>query len=144
MDLKLARACEGKAPSQGGLYVSEFRNELSNMYPEHADKIQNMTRTELTRFCKENSDISSEVKSAKDKYFKPNSPLNDDQKRICRCIMHTAKQSPRYNPYAICRASTKVAGQISCSSYFDYDNIPEQEGEDYARFKNKSVRELKE
>jgi len=142
MDLKLARACEGKAPSQGGLYLSEFRQKLSDMYPEYTDKIQNMRRTELTQFCKDNSDISSEVKSAKDKYFKPNSPLNDDQKRICRCIMHAAKQSPRYNPYAICRASTKVGGQISCSQYFDYDNIPEQEVENYAKFKNKSISDL--
>lgn len=143
MNIQLARACEGKAPSQGGLLLKDFRVELMKMYPEFAQQIKTMKRKDLTEFCKNHSEISSEVKKAKDSYFKPNSPLSDDKKRICSCIMHTAKQSPKYNIYGLCRASTKVQGQISCSKHFNYDAIPEPEVKAYARFKNKSVEELK-
>lgn len=143
MDIKFARACEGKAPSQGGMLLSEFKSELIKRYPEYVDEIRSMNRKELTNFCDDNSNIKKDVKDAKSAYFKSKTPLTEEQKSYCRCIAHVSAKDSAYNPYAVCTKSVGRAGSFKCTPYYNYDEIPQEEVEGLARLKGKSTSQLR-
>jgi CRISPR/Cas system CSM-associated protein Csm4 (group 5 of RAMP superfamily) len=144
MDESLAKACKGYSNSRGGLNLSEFREALSKKYPRDKKKISNMSRKELNEWCKSSKKIQKEVKKVDDKYFKTGSPLTEKQKKWCRCIAHTAKQSPKYNPYALCGKTVGKEGNFKCVPYYDFENIPAEEVEALAKLKGKSAKSLKE
>lgn len=143
MDIRLARACEGKSYSQGGLNLPEFRQALASKFPEYAQKINSMYRIDLTEFCGNSTRISTAVEKAKASYFRPDSPLDDDQARWCRCIAHVSAKSSAYNPYAICTKSVGRVGRFKCAPYYNYDQMPKEEVEGLAKLKGKSVEQLK-
>ncbi len=143
MTQELVRACDGKSQSQGGLNLNELRNALSNAFPDQEDKIRSMTRKSLLNYCKRTPKINKEIKTSKEKYFRPGSPLNADQKKYCRCISHVSAKKSSINPYAICTKSTHRTGRFKCAPYYDYSNIPSHEIEGLAKLKGKSVAELK-
>src|SRR5689334_13903667 len=61
--------------------------------------------------------------------------------RYCRCIMHVAKQSPRYNPYAVCTSSVynkqgmKRNERIECAEKFTFEDFPVEDLRGYAKLK---------
>lgn len=86
----------------------------------------------------------------RERYFKPNVPLNDLQKKYCRCTAHVRAGQPKwclqehawyqqrnnetcYNPYAVCKDSTGYTENVECSQYFNFEAFPDGELEAYAR-----------
>jgi hypothetical protein len=53
MNQILENACNGKTVNQGGLNISEFRDELSKLLPKYASIIHKVTREELQKICQE-------------------------------------------------------------------------------------------
>lgn len=110
----------------------------------------------------EESQVGGTLDKDKADYFSPDSSLNEEQKKYCRCILHTAAKQPDwcltekawrqnrngkgcYNPYAICTKSTGRSGpQFECVPSYNLDNIPEQELNALGKLKGKSIAELRE
>ncbi len=143
MNKSLVLACEGKSESQGGLNLSDLRDELSKIFPDQEDKIRSMTRKSLLGYCKRSSNINKEIKKSKDKYFRPGSPLNSRQKSYCRCIKDLSSKGKVYNPYAVCTKATHRTGRFKCAPYYDYDNMTKEEVAGLAKLKGLSVSEMK-
>ncbi len=85
-------------------------------------------------------------------YFRPDTQLNDQEKKYCRCILSVGARNPEwclrerawfktrggrtcYNPYAICHSSTGLRSQVSCDSEYELINIPDDELIAYALLK---------
>jgi hypothetical protein len=47
-------ACNGKSASNGGLNLPQFRKDAIQLYPEHENEINLMSRNQLEEFCKYN------------------------------------------------------------------------------------------
>jgi hypothetical protein len=77
-------------------------------------------------------------------YFKPGVPLNDLQKKYCRCTAHVRAGQPKwclqehawfqrrdnqtcYNPYPVCKDSTGFRENVECSQYFNFNAFPDKE-----------------
>jgi hypothetical protein len=77
-------------------------------------------------------------------YFKPGVPLNDLQKKYCRCTAHVRAGQPKwclqehawfqrrdnqtcYNPYPVCKDSTGFRENVECSQYFNFPAFPDRE-----------------
>jgi hypothetical protein len=104
--------------------------------------------------------VRSEKESNEKQYFTEDAPeIYQDSTsmpaRYCRCIAHTAKQQPDwclkekawyqkrdgkgcYNPYAVCTKSIKRTGNVECFSYYDLENLPEEEQMALMYLKNKN------
>jgi len=143
MSKQLILACDGKSASQGGLNFTELKDELSASFPNEEHKIRSMTRKSLLGYCKRTPKINKEIKTSKEKYFRPGSPLNSRQKAYCRCIAHVSAKDSALNPYAICTKSTKRTGRFKCAPYYDYSNIPDHEVKGLAKLKGTNVSNMK-
>ena len=143
MSKQLVLACDGKSVSQGGLNAEKLKEELSALFPNEEHKIRSMTRKSLLVYCKRTPVINKEIRTSKEKYFRPGSPLNSRQQAYCRCIAHVSAQKSAQNPYAICTKSTKRTGRFKCAPYYNYSNIPDHEVKGLAKLKGKSVSDLK-
>lgn len=83
--------------------------------------------------------------------------LSENDNKYFRCLLHVAaKQSPNclsgrqwptkgsggtgkcYNPYAVCH-TTVSAGRPSCSTNYNFNNLPDQELQSYASLHNLGV-----
>ncbi|AGO83813.1 hypothetical protein psal_cds_254 [Pandoravirus salinus] len=97
-----------------------------------------------------------------DGYFWRGAPLDDQQKKYCRCLLHVAARNKAgcydtpdalgtgrcYNPYAVCTAS--VGRQSACSEFYAptpqavRDGIPDDEVEAFARMRRLPVGQSRE
>lgn len=98
--------------------------------------------------------------SEKEAYFMPGTPLNNIQKKYCRCLLHVADDQEDwclrdkawfesrdgvecYNPYAVCTKSVGRKGPaFECVRHFDLDTIPASELNALADLKGKSEKDL--
>ena len=158
----LLKACMGKSVSGGGLNVSNFREEMADMFPEKREQIVHMTRKQLTNLCKRDKEIQGEIKEAKARYFLPGTPLNERQQAYCACLNHVSaknpascyvgpkpewKKGPRsqqcLNPFSVCSKSTKRKGRFHCLKYYDFDNMPQDEVKAISALHGKTVKEAR-
>lgn len=139
---KFINACRGMTESQGGLNLRDFKKMYKKYFPKDAKIVDKLSRKELEIFCADR--IQYPKNKERNSYFIARAPLTDDQKRYCKCLAHVAAKNPPdcnikrdwknyhkgcYNPYAVCTASTKRSGFVDCFSYYNLENIPEDEVE---------------
>lgn len=87
--------------------------------------------------------------TAATEYFKPGVPLNDLEKKYCRCTAHVRAKQPDwclqehawkqkrngqtcYNPYPVCKASTGFRSNVECSDNFNFSDFQDSELRAYA------------
>jgi hypothetical protein len=96
--------------------------------------------------------LSNGTRRRRRDYFRPDTHLNDREKKYCRCILSVGARNSEeclrerawlktrggrtcYNPYAICHSSTGLRTQVSCDTEYELENIPENELIAYAHLK---------
>lgn len=42
-----------------------------------------------------------------------------DEAKVCRCAAAVAARSPKYNPFAVCRATIPLKHRPECKAYFE-------------------------
>ena len=147
MNRKLLNACNGKTQSNGGLNLSEMKRILIKMYPNRKRFIESKSRKELESYCKrilfKNEPSIKSVNKEKSKYFVRGTPLNEKQKKYCRCLVHVAESKRTTNPYAICTKVTDRKGRFKCLPYYNLNNLTASEVRGLAKLHGKSVPQLK-
>ena len=131
------------------------RNDGGRNDGDRNDGGRNDDNVDRVRYNRDTTDTE------KEKYFLSNTPLDDKQKKYCRCILHTADKQPEwclkekawfqkrdgvscYNPYAVCTKAVKRSGPaFECVKYYDLDHIPQSELRSLANLKGKSIEELR-
>ncbi|GAH45988.1 unnamed protein product, partial [marine sediment metagenome] len=105
-----------------------------------------------------NTSTTNNTKKHKD-IFVSGSSLSEDEKKYCSCVLSVAsKQSPtdlrerkylskfgdykkgKYNPYAVCSASTKSSSR-QCGTNYDFEAMPDELLRAYVNLMSKSIRE---
>lgn len=154
-------ACSGATKKDGGMNLSEFKKKLKQVFPTNAKHIGSInTRKELEIYCRRSGKINGAIKDAGMRYFKEGVPLDEHQKKYCRCIAKVASQNKRecnkegkwksgkrdkgcVNMFAICTKSTKRTGRVTCAPYYDVDTMPFNELRALADMKGMSVAKYK-
>lgn len=74
----------------------------------------------------------------RDRYFKLDADLTDDEKKYCRCVAHVKAKGGAYNPFAVC-AKTVGTTSRECGKSFDYHGFSDDELIAYAKDSNITV-----
>src|SRR3990167_1265801 len=134
---------------QGGSRISRRNASMSIHNSSRAPQ----ERSRTTRSTSSSKRVPSRHTGHSD-YFVDGAPLNDKQKSYCACNLHVLSQQSSEclkeqswgeklggttcaSPYKVCASSVGTTmGQASCSKWFDWDNIPEDEIRAYAELNN--------